>query len=67
MAIIATAGWIGAQASMFLGDWVLPFAYNQGVGGYKYTVYSWLFLGTLISVRQIIRPLTQPTTGIQTR
>jgi len=66
MAIIATAGWIGAQASMFLGDWVLPFAYNQGVGGYKYTVYSWLFLGTLISLRWIIRSQAQPTMGIQT-
>ncbi|MEO7913402.1 MAG: O-antigen ligase family protein [Roseiflexaceae bacterium] len=54
LAIIATAGWIGAQASMFFGDWVLPFAYNQGVGGYKYTVYSWLFLGTLISIRQLL-------------
>jgi hypothetical protein len=35
---------------------VLPFAYNQGVGGYKYTVYSWLFLGTLISIRQLMPP-----------
>ena len=41
---------------MFFGDWVLPFAYNQGVGGYKYTVYSWLFLGTLISIRQLLPP-----------
>ncbi len=56
LAIIATAGWIGAQASMFFGDWVLPFAYNQGVGGYKYTVYTWLFLGTLISIRQLLPP-----------
>jgi len=55
MALIATSGWIGAQASMFFGDWILPFAYNQTIAGYKYTVYSWLFLGTLISIRQIIR------------
>jgi O-antigen ligase len=54
LAIIATAGWVGAQVSMFFGDWVLPFAYNQGVGGYKYTVYTWLFLGTLISIRQLL-------------
>jgi O-antigen ligase len=56
LAIVATAGWVGAQASMFLGDWILPFAYNQGVGGYRYTVYSWLFLGTLISIRGMIAP-----------
>jgi O-antigen ligase len=54
LAIIATAGWVGAQASMFFGDWVLPFAYNQGVGGYKYTVYTWLFVGTLISIRRLL-------------
>ncbi|NOK57353.1 MAG: O-antigen ligase domain-containing protein [Chloroflexi bacterium AL-W] len=54
LAIIVTGGWIGAMASMMLGDWVLPFAYNQGIAGYKYTVYSWIFLGTLISIRQIL-------------
>jgi O-antigen ligase len=66
LAIAATAGWAGAQASMFLGDWVLPFAYNQGVGGYKYTVYSWLFLGTLICIRQIVRRPTPPVMVIRT-
>lgn len=60
LAIIATSGWIGAQASMFFGDWILPFAYNQGVGGYKYTVYSWIFLGTIISIQQIMRRQAQP-------
>jgi O-antigen ligase len=54
LAIIATGGWLGALAAMFLGDWVLPFAYNQTLGGYKYTVFSWLFLGTLISIRQLV-------------
>jgi O-antigen ligase len=52
-AIIATGGWLAALASMLLGDWVLPFAYNQGIAGYKYTVYSWIFLGTLIVVRRL--------------
>lgn len=52
VAMIATGGWAAALGSMMLGDWVLPFAYNQGIAGYKYTVYSWLFLGLLISLRQ---------------
>lgn len=52
--IIATGGWIAALASMLLGDWVLPFAYNQGIAGYKYTVYSWIFLGMLICVRGML-------------
>ncbi len=59
LATSVTAGWIGAQASMFFGDWVLPFAYNQGVGGYKYTVYTWFFLGMLISIRAILKRQTQ--------
>jgi hypothetical protein len=53
-ALIATGGWIGAMAAMFFGDWILPFAYNQTISGYKYTVYSWLFLGMLISVRHLL-------------
>jgi hypothetical protein len=54
LALAATSGWIGAQASMFFGDWILPFAYNQTITGYKYTVYSWIFVGVLISLRQLI-------------
>ncbi|MCS6840214.1 MAG: O-antigen ligase family protein [Roseiflexus sp.] len=54
MALITVSGWIGAQASMLLGDWILPFPYNQTITGYRYTVYSWIFVGTLISLRQII-------------
>ncbi|MDW8403086.1 O-antigen ligase family protein [Chloroflexus sp.] len=52
-AIVATSGWFAAQCSMMLGDWVLPFLYNQTVAGYKYTMYSWIFVGLLISVRQL--------------
>lgn len=53
-AMIATGGWAGALASMMFGDWILPFAYNQGIGGYSYTVYSWIFLGLLVSVHRLL-------------
>lgn len=53
LAMTATAGWIGAFVAMLFGDWMLPFAYNQGIAGYKYTVYSWIFLGTLIVLRRL--------------
>ncbi|MCG8350462.1 MAG: O-antigen ligase family protein [Chloroflexales bacterium] len=53
-ALVATGGWVGALSSMMLGDWILPFAYNQGIAGYKYTVYSWIFLGMLICIRRLI-------------
>lgn len=53
-ALTVVSGWIGAQASMFFGDWILPFAYNQTITGFKYTVYSWFFVGVLISLRHMI-------------
>lgn len=53
VAIIATCGWAAALASMMFGDWLLPFAYNQGIGGYGYVAYSWMFLGLLISVHRL--------------
>jgi O-antigen ligase len=53
VAYTATSGWMAAQASMILGDWILPFAYNQTITGFKFTVFSWIFLGMLIAVRAI--------------
>ena len=53
MAMIAAGGWVAALVSMIFGDWVLPFAYNQGISGYKYTVYSWIFLGVLVAINRI--------------
>jgi len=54
LAVIATGGWISATASMFFGDWVLPFYYNVTIRGFGFTVMSWVFLGTLISIRHLL-------------
>jgi len=54
LAATATAGWVAGLAAMLFGDWLLPFAYNQGIAGYKYTVYTWIFLGTLITLRRLM-------------
>lgn len=62
-ALAATSGWVGAQVSMFFGDWLLPFAYNQTITGYKYTVYSWIFLGLLISLRHMITARSAAESG----
>jgi len=43
----ATGGLVGAIVAMALGDWVIPFVYNQGIGGFRYTVHTWVFLGFL--------------------
>lgn len=54
VAIAATSGWAASLASMMLGDWILPFVYNQGIGGFRYAVYSWFYLGLLIVARRMI-------------
>lgn len=59
--LAASGGLIGALAGMALGDWVIPFAYNQGIDGYRYTVLSWIFLGVLISIRHQVAPIAAYT------
>jgi hypothetical protein len=41
----ALGGFAGATIAMALGDWVIPFVYNQGIVGFRYTVHTWVFLG----------------------
>lgn len=60
LGLASAGGLVGAVVAMALGDWVLPFAYNQGIEGYRYTVFSWIFLGVLISLRQLVAPADQP-------
>jgi len=43
-------GYVGTLIAMGLGDWFLPFAYNQTIAGYDYTVWGWLFMGVLVGL-----------------
>ncbi len=47
------AGIGGTLMAAFLVDWVLPFAYNIGFGGFRASVFPWIFLGGLVAVEQI--------------
>jgi hypothetical protein len=47
------AAWAGALVLMLLGDWILPFVYNIGFGGFQASVLVWLFLGGLVALEQI--------------
>jgi O-antigen ligase len=38
-------GCIAALVAMMLGDWVLPFAYNQTITGFDNAAYTWMLLG----------------------
>jgi hypothetical protein len=43
----ALGGLVGVLVAMTLGDWFIPFVYNQTIAGFRYTVQSWVFLGLL--------------------
>lgn len=47
------AGTLGALLMMGFGDWVIPFAYTQTIAGFDHAVYTWLFMGTIISLDAI--------------
>lgn len=45
-----SGGLVGLAIAMLLGDWFIPFVYNQTIVGFRYTVYSWLFFGFLVGM-----------------
>jgi O-antigen ligase len=55
LAVSAFAGLIGCIVIMAFGDWMLPFAYTQTIAGFNYTIYSWLFIGTLLALDHMTR------------
>ena len=46
-------GFLGICASMMLNDWFVPFVYNTSIAGFDHTLYSWVLLGILGSIRRI--------------
>jgi hypothetical protein len=46
----ALGGLVGMTAAMVLGDWVIPFAYNQTLAGFRYTLHNWIILGALAAL-----------------
>jgi len=56
LALASAGGLAGSVVAMQLGDWIIPFAYNQTIEGYRYTIFSWIFLGVLMSIRQLVAP-----------
>ncbi|HNB50382.1 MAG TPA: O-antigen ligase family protein, partial [Anaerolineales bacterium] len=55
----AIAGGVGMIVVAFLGDWVLPFVYNIGLLGFRTSVACWLFLGGLVVLQQLYRPVAK--------
>jgi len=52
-------GLAGMVVAAGLGDWVLPFVYNVGFSGMRASILGWLFLGGLVALEQIYRPVDQ--------
>ncbi|MER3457619.1 MAG: hypothetical protein C4309_02305 [Chloroflexota bacterium] len=50
LAVGCIGGYVGTLVAMGLGDWFLPFVYNQTIAGYDYTVWGWLFMGVLVGL-----------------
>ena len=45
------AGFIAmALGSFWFADWLIPFVYNITINGFRHSVYTWLLLGTLVSI-----------------
>ena len=49
------AGFLAALLSMMLGDWVLPFAYNQTITGFDNALFTWIFIGGMAAMYQIYK------------
>jgi len=47
LSIAVLAGTAGCVVAMALGDWLLPFAYTQGIIGFDLAMFNWLFMGSL--------------------
>jgi hypothetical protein len=62
-------GCIAAIAAGMLGDWVIPFAYNQTIRGFDHSLYTWALLGGMVALYHIVRtreaaePAPQPASG----
>jgi O-antigen ligase len=48
------AGIIATLVAAYLGDWVLPFAYNVGLNGFRASILPWIFMGGVISLEQML-------------
>jgi hypothetical protein len=59
----ALGGLAGTVVVGMLGDWVIPFFYNIGLDGFRASMLSWLFLGGLVSLEQMV--ISQKYTAAQ--
>jgi hypothetical protein len=60
------AGCYALLVSMMLGDWVLPFAYNQTIAGFDNASFTWILLGAMVSLQHMLPAADTPSTPTET-
>ena len=60
-------GIAGTLVASALADWVLPFAYNIGLSGFRSSIIAWILMGGLVVIEQRVKnaprsPITQEKT-----
>jgi len=61
LANAAFAGTLGCIVINAFGDWLIPFAYTQGIAGFDYAAYNWLLMACIPVLDRITRTETHPT------
>ena len=51
LAAAVLGGTAGCLIAMALGDWLLPFAYTQGIVGFDLAMLNWFFMGAVWALR----------------
>jgi hypothetical protein len=55
LTVAVLAGTAGCVIAMALGDWLLPFAYTQGIIGFDAAMFNWLFMGSLWALKNNLK------------
>lgn len=51
LSVAVLGGTVGCMTAMALGDWLLPFAYTQGIVGFDLAMFNWFFMGSIWALR----------------
>jgi O-antigen ligase len=63
--VVAYSGVFGMAVGMMLGDWALPFAYNETIAGFDNAVLTWVLLGGMVALEMISREASAPQPDAQ--
>jgi hypothetical protein len=50
----------GVAVSLWLGDWLIPFIYNQTIAGFDHSVYSWLMFAMVGGLYMQLKSESEP-------